>query len=195
MNTESRLAFLRAQDAKRSNGGKAGIKKAKLNRELAMKPDESIGDRFPDAHAKLTDEILARLPPDQPGREKFASGVARYMMGDPAAKVEAQMGMNYSLIHTMMNMAFPSKDEMLKVMESTMSGAAIVATGIFMQKAHEMNGRDAAQAASLFTRSTVDLKREREGKPAETLNVNLIVKLQSAVESIKQLKEGKVHDV
>lgn len=191
----AKMEFLRKQREKRSVGVKAAQKQGKLNRDLALGPDESIADKFPEPHEKLKEVILKRLPADDPRRSSFASAVARHMMGDPAAKVERQMGINSSMIHRIMDMVFPDKADMLATLETTLGANALIANAQFMATAHRMEGRDAAMAAGIFTQRFLETKRDREGKDITPIDFKLVVNLQATLADLNQIKQAKAIDV
>lgn len=192
MTHQARIKFLRLKAAKRSAAGREGLKKAKLNRELNLTFDESIADKFPDEHLRLKAKILSRLPEDNPQREKFADATARHIMGDPSAKVEQHMGVNYHRIHQIMGMVFPDRDEMLETLETTLVSNALIANAVFMSKAHELNPRDAALATGIFTQRAIEMKRDREGKDVAPIDFRLVVSLESTLSKIHELKQAKV---
>lgn len=189
MTLREKLDFLKKQRARKGMGGLKGQRQAKLNRDLALGPDESIADKFPEPHEKLKEVILKRLPADDVRRSKHASAIARHLMGDPAAKVERQMGVNSSLIHRLMDMVFPDKADMLATLETTLGANALIANAVFMQKAHELNPRDAALSAGIFAQRALELKRDREGKDITPIDFKLVVNLEATLADLNRIKQ------
>jgi len=189
MTIEERKAWLKKMREKPKKAAKQSKFKKSLKRELQLKPDQSIAEAFPDNFLKLKGEILARLPQSDPRRERYAEGVAKYMMGDAAGKIDKEIGVNYSKIHQIMDVVFPDPKEMVKVLENTLLNNAVLANAIFLSKAHELSPKDAAVAAGIFAQRFLELKKDREGTDQQPIDLKLIVQLQGTLGQIHQLKQ------
>lgn len=170
--------------------------KKELKRELQLKPNESIAEKFPENYDQLYSVVLARLPKEDPNRKKMASATARYMMGDAAAKVENQIGVNYSKIHQIMGIVFPDPKEMISVLETTLLNNAVLANAVFMSKAHDLTPKDAAIASGIFAQRFLELKKDREGTDTPPVDFKLVVQLQATLADLNTIKQipGKVID-
>jgi len=110
--------------------------------------------------------------------------IAEHLAGETQKFVDEKYNCN---VRRALQMYFPDQPTREQILEDILLDNALISAVQFQDKAEDLNARDAAVAAGIFTQKFSEFKRARQSGHQEQIPINLILQLNNTLENVKKI--------